>query len=110
MNGKERIFSSLRHETPDTVPWVPFAGVHAGKLKGYNATEVLTDSKKLLDALLEVNRLYDPDGQPVMFDLQIEAEIRALWQLAVPDRASVLAQRVQSERDAGPAATLANQV
>lgn len=47
---------------------------------------------------------------PLKLRRQIEAEIHALWQLAVPDRASVLAQRVQSERDAGPAATLANQV
>jgi len=31
--------------------------------------------KKLFESLLEVNRVYDPDGQPVVFDLQIEAEI-----------------------------------
>ena len=36
---------------------------------------MLTDRAKLLESLLEVNRLYNPDGQPVMFDLQIEAEI-----------------------------------
>ncbi len=52
-----------------------FAGVHAGKLLGYDATTILTDGKKLLQSLLEVNRLYDPDGQPVLFDLQVEAEI-----------------------------------
>jgi uroporphyrinogen decarboxylase len=65
----------LRHEQVDAVPWVPFAGVHAGKLKGYSAQEVLTDADKLFEALLEVRRVYDPDGQPVLFDLQIEAEI-----------------------------------
>jgi len=75
MNGRQRIFSVFNHRKPDSVPWVPFAGVHAGQLKGYNAQEVLTDGKKLLASLLEVNHLYDPDGQPVMFDLQIEAEI-----------------------------------
>jgi len=82
MTGKERVFAALRHETPDTVPWVPFAGVHAGKLKGYRATEMLTDVDKLVDALLAVNQLYMPDGQPVVFDLQIEAEIlgcELLW-------------------------------
>ena len=67
--------SALRHEPITAVPWVPFAGVHAGKLKGFNAQEVLTDGDKLLASLLEVNRLYVPDGQPVLFDLQIEAEI-----------------------------------
>jgi uroporphyrinogen decarboxylase len=49
--------------------------VHAGKLKGYSAIEVLKDQNKLVDALLEVNKLYNPDGQPVVFDLQLEAEI-----------------------------------
>ncbi len=75
MNGKERIFAALRHENTDAVPWVSFAGVHAGKLKGFDACEVLSDGDKLLASLLEVNRVYDPDGQPVLFDLQMEAEI-----------------------------------
>ena len=75
MNGKERIFAALRHEHTDSVPWIPFAGVHAGKLKGFDARQVLSDGDKLLDSLLEVNRVYNPDGQPVIFDLQIEAEI-----------------------------------
>jgi len=74
-SGKIRLLKTLKHEPSPSLPWVPFAGVHAGKLKGYSAREVLTDGGKLLDALLEVNRLYDPDGQPVLFDLQIEAEI-----------------------------------
>lgn len=75
MSDKQRLFKALRHQPVDAVPWVPFAGVHAGKLKGYTAREVLTQREKLLDALLEVNRVYDPDGQPVLFDLQVEAEI-----------------------------------
>lgn len=40
---KELLFATLRHEKTDAVPWVPFSGVHSGKLTGYNATEVLTD-------------------------------------------------------------------
>lgn len=85
--GKDLLLATLRHESVDAVPWLPFAGVHAGKLKGYNATEVLTDSDKLFESLLEVNRVYDPDGQPVLFDLQIEAEIlgcELLWAKKAP--------------------------
>lgn len=74
-SGKALLLKSLRHEPVDAIPWVPFAGVHAGKLVGYSAREVLTDADKLFEALLAVNRTYDPDGQPVVFDLQIEAEI-----------------------------------
>lgn len=73
--GKDLVVQALRHEQTDRVPWVPFAGVHAGKLKGYTGEEILKDPDKLLVSLLEVNKLYMPDGMPVMFDLQIEAEI-----------------------------------
>lgn len=75
LRGKALLMGVMRHEPVPSIPWVPFAGVHAGKLKGYTAQEVLTDADKLLESLLEVNRIYDPDGQPVVFDLQIEAEI-----------------------------------
>ena len=73
--GKSVIYSVMRHEEMNEIPWVPFAGVHAGLLKGYTAKEVLTDGDKLFDSLMEVCRLYTPDGMPVVFDLQIEAEI-----------------------------------
>jgi uroporphyrinogen decarboxylase len=75
LTGKELLLGTLRHQSMPAVPWVPFAGVHAGKLKGYTARQILTDGDKLLESLLAVNELYDPDGQPVIFDLQVEAEI-----------------------------------
>ena len=74
MTPKELLLKTLRHEPTDEVAWVPFAGVHAGSLVGYNATEVLSDADKLFEALMEVNKLYKPSGQPVIFDLQVEAE------------------------------------
>lgn len=73
--GKELIKETLRHEATSEVPWVPFAGVHAGTLKGYTAKELLTDGDKLYESLMEVAKLYMPDGMPIMFDLQVEAEI-----------------------------------
>ena len=87
VNGKQLLFSTLRHAETRSVPWVPFAGVHAGRLKGYTAQEILQDGDKLFDSLLEVNRTYHPDGQPVVFDLQVEAEIlgcRLLWAEKAP--------------------------
>lgn len=73
--GKELVLKTLRHEKTDDIPWIPFAGVHAGKLKGYTAEQLLTDEDKLVESLLEVHKLYSPDGMPIMFDLQVEAEI-----------------------------------
>ena len=75
MTGRELVFQTYRHERTSRVPWVPFTGVHAGKLKGYNAREVLTDEEKLFESLMEVHKLYMPDGMPIVFDLQLEAEI-----------------------------------
>ncbi|MCE5255867.1 MAG: uroporphyrinogen decarboxylase family protein [Spirochaetaceae bacterium] len=82
MTGKQRVVAAFSGKPTDRTVWVPFAGVHAGKLKGYNAYQVLTDIEALVSSLLEANRLYDPDGQPVVFDLQIEAEAlgcKLLW-------------------------------
>ena len=64
--SKELIFKTLRHERTDNIPWVPFAGVHAGKLKGYTAEQLLKDPDKLVESLLEVKKLYTPDGMPVL--------------------------------------------
>ena len=75
MNGKELIYKVFKDGQGDKLPWVPFAGVHAGKLKGYTAKELLEDGDKLLESLLEVNKMYSPDGQPILFDLQVEAEV-----------------------------------
>ncbi len=84
-NGKELILNILNHLPANSIPWVPFAGVHVGKLKGYTATEVLKDPVKLLECLLMANKIYAPDGQPVVFDLQVEAEILGCPLLWVDD-------------------------
>lgn len=72
---KQILFKTLRHEKTERRPWVVFSGVHVGKLKGYNATEVYQDENKLYESLLEAHKLYNPDGMPIVFDLQVEAEI-----------------------------------
>ena len=73
--GKELILKALKHEKLDAIPWVPFAGVHAGQLKGFTAEEMLTNADNIVESLSEVEKLYMPDGLPVLFDLQVEAEI-----------------------------------
>jgi len=75
MTGKEIIYKVLKHEEVPRPAWIPFAGVHAGKLKGYDARDVYQDGDKLFESLMEVNKIYNPDGQVILFDLQLEAEI-----------------------------------
>jgi uroporphyrinogen decarboxylase len=91
MTGRELVIRTLKHEKMDRAPWVPFAGVHAGKLKDYDARAVLNDVDKLVESLLEVNKIYRPDGQPVVFDLQLEAEAlgcELLWADKAPPSVS----------------------
>jgi len=100
MTGKQRVYATMRHENTDRVAWVPFAGIHAGKLAGYSATEVLTDEDKLFESLVKVNEAYKPDGQPIMFDLQIEAEIlgcELMWAQNTPP--SVKAHPLEGKAD-----------
>jgi len=102
LGGKELLFETLKHKDVPAVPWVPYAGVHAGKLKGYTAKEVLTDGNKLFDSLMAVNEIYDPDGQPVVFDLQIEAEILGCEMLWADKNPPSVATNPLSSRDAIP--------
>lgn len=75
MTGKDLILKVLRHEETERPGWIPLAGVHAGLLKGYAADEVYQDADKLYDSLMEVYKVYAPDGLLLLFDLQLEAEI-----------------------------------
>lgn len=74
MTGLERIRAAMRREEVDRIPWVPFVGCHAGALVGATATEVLQSEETMLKGSEEAIRRYRPDGIPVTFDLQIEAE------------------------------------
>ncbi|MFP4376343.1 MAG: uroporphyrinogen decarboxylase family protein [Spirochaetales bacterium] len=87
MTGKELIAMTMEHKPVPRVPWVPYTGVQIGSLKGYDATELLQDADKLLECLKEARHQYSPDGMPVVFDLQIEAEVlgcELLWASEAP--------------------------
>jgi MtaA/CmuA family methyltransferase len=74
MTGQERIKKAFRCESVDRVPWVPFVGCHAGALLGVSAKDFLKSEKLMIDGINKAIELYQPDGIPVAFDLQIEAE------------------------------------
>ena len=74
MTGKERVKKAFHCETTDRVPWVPFVGCHAGALRGISAEEFLKSDKLIVEGVSRAIELYRPDGIPVAFDLQIEAE------------------------------------
>ena len=74
MTGKELIKKTIKLEEAERIPWVPFVGCHGGKLTGKNAEEYLKSSEFIVAGVNEAVKRYNPDGLPVMFDLQVEAE------------------------------------
>ncbi|SCY43196.1 uroporphyrinogen decarboxylase family protein [Desulfoluna spongiiphila] len=75
MNSKSLILNALKHKEVPRTPWVPYTGAQIANLKGYAADDMFKDVDKLVECLLEAVAQYAPDGLPVMFDLQVEAEI-----------------------------------
>lgn len=75
MTGKQRIRNAFRCEPVDRVPWVPFVGSHGGALLGTGADEYLKSPQAIAEGVRKAVELYRPDGIPVMFDLQVEAEV-----------------------------------
>ncbi len=87
MNGKEILLAALSgNETPRPA-WVPFVGVHGGSLLNVSATEYLQSSDLIVEGLRKAHDLYRPDGLPIVFDLQLEAEVlgcELAWAEEVP--------------------------
>ena len=82
MHGRELVKAAIRGEKVERTPWVPFTGCHAGALIGVKAGEFLRSPDLVVQGLEAAIKRYRPDGLPVMFDLQIEAEIlgcRLVW-------------------------------
>lgn len=74
MKGLKLISKAMRLEEVSRIPWVPFVGSHAGELLGLTATDFLKSTDSIVNGVNRAIELYNPDGIPVAFDLQIEAE------------------------------------
>ncbi|MBN1348149.1 thioredoxin family protein [candidate division KSB1 bacterium] len=72
--GRQILFDALKNKKTERVPWVPFVGCHGGALIDVPADEYLKSSDHIVNGTLEAIRRYQPDGIPIAFDLQIEAE------------------------------------
>ncbi|WP_346855838.1 uroporphyrinogen decarboxylase family protein [uncultured Draconibacterium sp.] len=75
MKGLELIKKAFALEEVERVPWVPFVGVHGGYLTGVDAETYLKSTDEIVKGVSKSIEEYNPDGVPVVFDLQIEAEI-----------------------------------
>jgi uroporphyrinogen decarboxylase len=75
MGSRDLLLAALRGEQTERPGWVPFVGVHGGALLDLSATAYLTSADAVVAGLLKAKELYDPDGLPLLFDLQLEAEV-----------------------------------
>ncbi len=75
MNGKQLVIESIKGNTTPRPAWVPFVGVHAGHLIGETARDYLQSPELMLKGIETAIEKYSPDGIPVCFDLQLEAEL-----------------------------------
>jgi MtaA/CmuA family methyltransferase len=87
MPDKELLLTALKGGHTSRPAWVPFVGVHGGKLLDITATEYLKSSARIVQGLKKAFELYGPDGLPIVFDLQLEAEVlgcKLVWADEVP--------------------------
>ncbi len=73
--GLTLLEKAFKLEEVERTPWVPFVGVHGGYLIGVDAETYLKSAENMVKGISKAIELYQPDGIPVAFDLQIEAEI-----------------------------------
>ncbi|PKP05792.1 MAG: uroporphyrinogen decarboxylase [Bacteroidetes bacterium HGW-Bacteroidetes-5] len=87
MTGKELIAKAMKLEPLSSVPWVPFVGVHGASLAGVDSESYLNSKELIVRGVSSAIEIYKPDGIPVLFDLQLEAEAlgcRVVWAKSNP--------------------------
>ncbi len=75
MIPRQRVLNAVRCQEIDRVPWIPFVGCHAASLLGLSAETYFQNENHIVAGAAEAVRRYQPDGLPVTFDLQLEAEV-----------------------------------
>jgi MtaA/CmuA family methyltransferase len=74
VTGKDLITRAFQLEEVERIPWVPFVGIHGARLLDVPGDEYLRSADLITRGASQAVQLYKPDGLPVTFDLQIEAE------------------------------------
>jgi uroporphyrinogen decarboxylase len=75
VTGRELVLDALANKQTSRAPWVPFVGVHGGALLGKTADRYLRSPDLVVAGVRKAAEHYRADGVPVVFDLQMEAEV-----------------------------------
>lgn len=77
MRETELLLNVLQSKKTYCPAWIPFSGGHSASLIEVNADEYLQIADLIEKGVIKAVKLYKPDGIPVVFNLQIEAELLA---------------------------------
>ena len=74
MNQKQLVLDAIQCKEVERIPWVPFVGCHAASLIGVDCESYFKSKEHIVNGVGKAIEMYNPDGIPTMFDLQLEAE------------------------------------
>ncbi|MDD3140661.1 MAG: uroporphyrinogen decarboxylase family protein [Lachnospiraceae bacterium] len=74
MNSKQLVLDAIQCKEVERIPWVPFVGCHAASLIGVDCESYFKSTEHIVNGVKKAAELYNPDGLPALFDLQLEAE------------------------------------
>ncbi|MDD3340147.1 MAG: uroporphyrinogen decarboxylase family protein [Lachnospiraceae bacterium] len=74
MSEKQLVLDAIQCKEVSRIPWVPFVGCHAASLIDVDCETFFKSEEHIVNGVRKAIELYDPDGIPSMFDLQLEAE------------------------------------
>lgn len=74
MNSKKLVLDAIYNKEVERIPWVPFVGCHAASLINVDCESYFKNADYIVNGVKKAYELYQPDGLPALFDLQVEAE------------------------------------
>ncbi|MDF2539520.1 MAG: methylcobalamin:coenzyme methyltransferase [Herbinix sp.] len=74
MVQKQLVLDAIQCKEVERIPWVPFVGCHAASLIDVDCERYFKSPDLIVNGVIKAVELYNPDGIPVLFDLQLEAE------------------------------------
>ena len=75
LSGRRMVRAAITREPIERPAWVPLVGVHGASLINESAGRYLQSADLIERGLRRAVELYQPDGLPIAFDLQLEAEV-----------------------------------
>ncbi len=97
MNSKKLVLDAIKYKEVERTPWVPFVGCHAASLIGVDCEAYFKSADHIVDGVIKAFELYQPDGLPALFDLQVEAEAMGCRLAYAKDNPPAVASHILEE-------------